>query len=235
MKRSEVNAIIREADAFFEKQGFPLPPFAHWSPDAWKKKGPEVAEIVDRRLGWDITDFGQGDFCKCGLAIFTVRNGPPEAVKTRTGKLYCEKVLMFRREQHCPFHFHWIKMEDLINRGGGELEVTVANSTPQEGLADSPVSLSIDGVARTFDARSKIRLQPGESVTMPPLTYHRIEGRHETVMAVEVSLVNDDDTDNRFLERVGRFATIEEDEPPVFLLREDYARYYPLFDKARRG
>ena len=59
-----------------------LPPFAYWSPQDWKKKGEEVGEIVDRRLGWDITDFGRGKFCKCGLAIFTLRNGNPADLPT---------------------------------------------------------------------------------------------------------------------------------------------------------
>ena len=45
-------------------------------------------------------------------------------------------------------------------------------------------------------------------------------------MIGEVSLVNDDNTDNRFLEPVGRFAEIEEDEEPMFLLRDDYERYW---------
>src|SRR5439155_6693078 len=108
MKRSEVNAIMREADAFFAKQGFYLPPFAHWSPEDWAKKGPEVGEIVDRRLGWDITDFGRNDFCSCGITLFTIRNGPPEDLARGKGKLYCEKILMFRRDQRCPYHFHWL-------------------------------------------------------------------------------------------------------------------------------
>jgi D-lyxose ketol-isomerase len=227
MKRSEINAILRETDAFFQKQGFPLPPFAYWSPGDWAQKGPEVSEIVDRRLGWDITDFGRGDFCKCGLAIFTLRNGAPENLKAGTGKLYAEKILMFRRDQVCPYHFHWIKMEDIINRGGGELVVQVCNSDAAEGLADTPVTLSLDGERRTVDARTELRLEPGASATLPPLCYHRIQGRLDNVMVAEVSLVNDDDTDNRFLERVGRFAAVEEDEPPLFLLRQDYARYYP--------
>src|SRR5882672_7327810 len=182
MKRSEVNAIMREADAFFAKQGFYLPPFAHWSPEDWKKKGPEVAEIVDRRLGWDITDFGRNDFCTCGITLFTI-----------------------------------------------------CNAAPDETLADTPVTLSLDGVSRTVDAGTGLRLQPGESASMPPYCYHQITGRHDRVMVGEVSLVNDDDRDNRFLEKVGRFADIEEDEPPVFLLRQDYVRYYPLFDPASRG
>ena len=43
----------------------------------------------------------------------------------------------------------------------------------------------------------------GQFATLTPLTYHRITARHDKVMAVEVSLVNDDDRDNRFLEKVG--------------------------------
>jgi D-lyxose ketol-isomerase len=39
--------------------------------------------------------------------------------------------------------------------------------------------------------------------------------------------VNDDRTDNRFYEPIGRFPEIEEDVPPLYLLTEDYAKYYP--------
>jgi D-lyxose ketol-isomerase len=226
MKRSEINAIMRAADAFFTRQGFHLPPFAYWSPQDWARKGEEVSEIVDRRLGWDITDFGMGKFCKCGLAIFTLRNGPAEDLKRGKGKLYCEKVLMIKHDQVCPFHFHWHKMEDIINRGGGDLVIQVYNSTPDEGVADTPVTLSRDGVRTTFDAGSEIRLQPGESLTLPPYCYHKLWGWRQDVMVVEVSLVNDDDHDNRFLRPIGRFSQIEEDERPLFLLRNDYERYW---------
>jgi D-lyxose ketol-isomerase len=217
---------MREADAFFQRQNFHLPPFAYWSPDEWKTKGEEVAEIVDHRLGWDITDFGRGKFCKCGLAIFTIRNGAVAGLRSGQGKLYCEKILMFRHDQVCPFHFHWHKMEDIINRGGGDLYVQVYNSDPQEGVDASPVTLSIDGTRRTVDAGTPIKLQPGESLTVPPYCYHKLWGWRSDVMVGEVSLVNDDDKDNRFLEPVGRFATIDEDEPPMFLLRDDYERYW---------
>ena len=226
MKRSEVNGIMRAADAFFRSNNFYLPSFAYWSPQEWKKKGEEVSEIVDRRLGWDITDFGRGRFCKCGLAIFTIRNGPAADLASGKGKLYCEKLLMFKHDQVCPFHFHWLKMEDIINRGGGELVVQVYNSTPEEGVAETPVTLSCDGTRKTFDAGTQIRMQPGESVTLPPFCYHKIWGWRHDVMVGEISLVNDDDTDNRFLEPVGRFADIEEDEAPIFLLRNDYERYW---------
>jgi D-lyxose ketol-isomerase len=227
MRRSEINGIMRAADAFFRSNGFYLPPFAYWSPQEWGKKGDEVSEIVDRRLGWDITDFGRGRFCKCGLAIFTIRNGVHTDLKAGKGKLYSEKILMFKHDQVCPFHFHWLKMEDIINRGGGDLVIQVYNSTPDEGVDErAPVTLSRDGTLTTFDAGTPVKLQPGESLTLPPTVYHKIWGWRHDVMVGEVSLVNDDDTDNRFLEPVGRFAEIDEDEPPVFLLRNDYERYW---------
>jgi len=185
-----------------------------------------VTEIVARRLGWDITDFGRGRFCKCGLAIFTIRNGSPADLPTGKGKLYCEKVLMFKHDQVCPFHFHWSKMEDIINRGGGELVVQVYNSNLEEGIADTPITLGQDGTRKVFDAGTAVRLQPGESLTLPPYVYHKIWGWRHDVMVGEVSLVNDDDRDNRFMEPLGRFADIEEDEQPIFLLRNDYERYW---------
>jgi D-lyxose ketol-isomerase len=37
-----------------------------------------------------------------------------------------------------------------------------------------------------------------------------------------VSKVNDDNTDNRFLEELDRFPTVDEDEPPYRLLVSDY-------------
>jgi len=42
------------------------------------------------------------------------------------------------------------------------------------------------------------------------------------VLLGEVSQCNDDNTDNRFYEKVGRFPAIEEDEPPYRLLCDEY-------------
>ena len=35
-------------------------------------------------------------------------------------------------------------------------------------------------------------------------------------------MVNDDNTDNRFLEGMGRFSAVEEDEAPLYLLCNEY-------------
>jgi len=117
MKRSEINAIIRDADAFIRQHQFYLPPFAHWTLDDWSHKGAEVSEIVTHKLGWDITDFGLGDYKNKGLFLFTIRNGSPANLKTCTGKVYAEKLLIVDDHQITPYHFHWQKVEDIINRG----------------------------------------------------------------------------------------------------------------------
>ncbi|MCS6773301.1 MAG: D-lyxose/D-mannose family sugar isomerase [Anaerolineae bacterium] len=223
MKRSEINAIMRDADAFLKAMHFYLPAWAYWSLDDWRKHREDAQEVINRRLGWDITDFGQGRFDELGLFLFTLRNGTLEALRAGRGMCYCEKVLISVPGQMIPLHYHWTKTEDIINRGGGELLVQVYNKTPDgDALDTSDVHLLCDGVRRTVPAGGIIRLRPGESVTLEPYCWHRFWAEGERVLTGEVSLVNDDQNDNCFLEPVGRFPTIEEDEPPLYLLVGDY-------------
>jgi hypothetical protein len=223
MKRSQINAMIRNADAFFAEHRFHLPPFAHWTPDQWRSKGPDVREIVQRRLGWDVTDFNQGDFHRTGLLLFTVRNGD---ASDPGSKPYAEKIMMVGVDQVTPLHFHWHKTEDIINRGGGKLVVQLYNASPDEGLANTPVTVSTDGVQRTVPAGGSVVLSPGESITLQPYCYHAFWGAEGTVLVGEVSAVNDDTSDNRFLDPLPRYAEIDEDEPPLFLLCTDYGAFY---------
>ena len=62
MKRSEINALIQEAKEFLKQSNFNLPPFASWTPEQWATTGREADEIRDNQLGWDLTDFGLGNF-----------------------------------------------------------------------------------------------------------------------------------------------------------------------------
>jgi len=226
MKRSEINASMLAADEFIHSRGFYLPPFAYWTPDTWEKKGTEVSEIVDNKLGWDITDFGRGDFNAFGLILFTVRNGNLHPGKTLKGKLYAEKIMVVGDGQVTPFHFHWSKMEDIINRGGGDLLIQLYNSTNDEKLDEkNEVHVSVDGLRRTLKAGDKVRLTPGESISLEQGCYHKFWSKGRTLVG-EVSQVNDDQGDNRFFEATGRFPAIEEDVPPLYLLSSDYPHYY---------
>lgn len=222
MKRSEINQIMRNTVSFIDSLCFKLPSFAYWRPKEWMGKGHEYDEIRNNMLGWDITDFGSGNYKKTGLLMFTIRNGNYNLQKYI--KPYAEKILIVEEEQITPFHFHWKKMEDIINRGGGNLLVKVYNSSQSEELANSNVMVSSDGRNYEVPAGSTIRILPGESITLPAGQYHSFWGEKGTgkILLGEVSKVNDDTIDNRFLETVGRFPIIEEDEEPLYLLCHEY-------------
>ena len=225
MKRSEINRIMKEATDFITSRGFVLPPFVLWGADDWADKGDEYDELKRNMLGWDITDFGSGDFGKVGLLMITLRNG--NMYNPKYNKPYAEKLLISEEGQLTPYHFHRKKMEDIINRGGGNLIVKLYNSTPDEKLADTDVTISSDGRNYTVPAGTVIRLTPGESITIAPGQYHCFyaEPGYGKVMLTEVSKVNDDRVDNRFLEEVGRFPAIDEDEKPLHLLSMDYEEF----------
>ena len=126
-----------------------------------------------------------------------------------------------------PTHFHHQKMEDIINRGGGNLIIRLWNATADDQIADTPVTVSADGARVTVAAGGILTLRPGDSVCLPQRNYHRFWGEEGkgTVLVGEVSRVNDDRVDNHFYDPVGRFPAIEEDEEPLHLLYSDYARY----------
>lgn len=224
MKRSEINTIIREAVEFFEEMKFKLPPFAHFSSDDWKNPQINHREILDLQLGWDITDFGHGDFLKEGLLLFTLRNGTPKGIY---GKPYAEKIMIVRENQYTPMHYHWYKMEDIINRGGGNLLIRFHKADENDGLSDEDVTITFDGVEKTIKAGEIVTLEPGESVTIPQKVYHTFWGEEGRglVLTGEVSMVNDDSSDNRFLDPVGRFPEIVEDEEPYRFIGADYERF----------
>jgi hypothetical protein len=226
MKRSDINTIISSAQQFLAQHQFHLPPFAAWTPEEWRRKGPEVQEIFENQLGWDITDFGSGDFPKCGLFLFTIRNGRPASLHGMQGKTYAEKIMIVEVGQVTPLHFHWQKTEDIINRGGGNLVLRLYNSTPDEQLANTEITVSLDGEVRKVSAGGTAVLHPGESITLPPRLYHAFWGECSRVLVGEVSMVNDDRTDNRFHAPIGRFPQIDEDALPLHLLTMDYANYY---------
>lgn len=230
MKRSEINNIMQDGLHFLEKDmHFLLPPFARWTPQDWESKGEESQDIVKQQLGWDITDFGSGNFSKVGLFLFTIRNGSFEELKKTNGKTYAEKAMIVLEEQITPIHFHYQKMEDIINRGGGELVIQLWNSLPDKELDTiNDVIVSVDGVRVTVKAGNTLILTPGESVCLPQGNYHKFWGKKGkgTVFVGEVSRVNDDYVDNHFYEEIGRFADIEEDVAPKHLLYGDYKNYY---------
>ena len=221
MKRSIINGYIKEAKEFITKMQFALPPFAYWSPKEWKEKGQEYDEIRNNMLGWDLTDFGSGDYNKLGLFLFTIRNGN---INDKTGKTYAEKLLIVKPGQITPWHYHLSKMEDIINRGGGgTLKIQLYCSLDEHTLDEtSDVPVSVDGRNYTVKAGSIVKLGTGESITLKQGVFHQFWSDDAMLLLGEVSMLNDDHKDNFFLEERGRFPAIEEDQEPLHLLVGDY-------------
>jgi len=222
--RSVVNEILRGAIAFCREMNFHLPAFAYWSPERWQEAGHEYDQIRENMLGWDVTDFGKGDFERIGLALFTIRNGNPQALG-EGDKTYCEKLLIVRQHQVTPYHYHFNKMEDIICRAGAKLCVQVYNPAKDRTLDDkTPVAVSIDGRRLRVPAGTVIELHPGESITLPSYQYHQFWAEGGTSLVGEVSKVNDDEKDNHFLPalKVGRFPRIKSDVEPLHYLCWEY-------------
>ncbi|NIM95360.1 MAG: D-lyxose/D-mannose family sugar isomerase [Anaerolineales bacterium] len=229
MKRSEINEFIQDAIDFIEGKGFYLPPFAHWKLADWQSKGEEIREIIDNQLGWGLTDFGTGNYKEYGLFMITIRNGHPDNVKTGQGKTYCEKILLSDENQITPLHTHWVKDEDIINRGGGNLVIQLYMANEDGSLSDEDITISLDGVTKTVKAGDTVTLKPGDSIYLPTGLYHKFWGEGGRVMVGEVSLVNDDTSDNRLYDPIDSwFPEIEEDVPPTYLLCSDYAKFTNL-------
>ena len=223
MKRSRINDIMAAADDMIRHYGFVLPPFAYWSPDEFKARKGQAQAIITARMGWDITDYGQGAFDELGLFLFTLRNGKLADLQRGGGMCYAEKLLISKQDQLSPMHTHVIKAEDIINRGGSTLIIELYGSDDKGAFAeDKGGTVWCDGIRRPYGPGDKLRLQPGESVTLMPGDWHAFWGEGGDVLIGEVSTVNDDETDNVFREPIGRFAKIDEDVAPTHLLVSDY-------------
>ena len=226
MTRSQINQIIEGTIHFFKSMNFSLPEFAFFSIDDWEKVIDNAQEIFDLGLGWDITDFGSGEFKKTGLTLFTLRNG--SQYEKKYPKPYAEKIMFVQVDQVTPYHYHWNKVEDIINRGGGDLVFKLANSTPDDALDMSPVQIVVDGIKQIVEPEKEFLLRPGQSLSLPQKLYHTFYGREKDVLVGEVSMVNDDKKDNKFVECNPRFSEIVEDEAPMYLLVTDYMKFLSL-------
>ncbi len=224
MKRSEINKALKELKSMCKKFHCYLPPFCHMTPEEWESAGTELDEVRDCMLGWDITDFGLGDFDRFGFSLITIRNGSRRQPEMYP-KVYAEKLLYLKEGQKAANHFHWFKTEDIINRGGGNVLIRVFNALPDEEIDyESDVIVHTDGRKRVVSAGTQIKLTPGESIWITQRMYHDFEVEPGTgpVLLGEVSQCNDDNNDNRFNPLVGRFPEIEEDEMPYRLLCNEY-------------
>lgn len=219
MKRSEVNGLLEQAKKLLNENSFRLPSFAYWSLEEWKKA--DIGTIKKTMLGWDITDFGSGDYYKMGAVLFTIRNG--EQKENGLGTPYAEKIIIVPDGGRLPLHYHDTKTEDIINRGGGTLWMKLYNAKDDNSVDfENDVVVYCDGIEKTYKAGEVIEVSTGDSMTLTPRMYHVFGAKNGDLVVGEVSSINDDNIDNYFAEPVSRFSEIEEDEPILHPLCNEY-------------
>ena len=229
MKRSEINTIIADTEDFIKLSGMILPPFAFWDPDQLRTfvRKHACRDIVKFGLGWTVTDFGLGNFIKHGLVVFTTRMGDYQNITRGKGKVYAEKVLVQRKEQKTPLHYHRAKTEDIINRSDSTFQINLYHATDTGEINETErLAVNVDGQDREFIPGENINLKGGESLTIEPKIYHEFTAVDNDVLAVEISSANDDINDNFFYDPVGVANVIDEDEDPRYLLVQDYEKEF---------
>jgi D-lyxose ketol-isomerase len=223
MKRSEINAAIIYAARLCEKNRIALPGFSRWNAGKWRAEKEKTDVMRKVMLGWDVTDFGTGDFKNSGAILFTVRNGTLQG----EGTPYAEKYLIFKGGQFIPMHYHYKKTEDIINRGAGLLTLILYRSNSDGTLnKKDDVDIYCDGRLVTVKAGAEFTVGAGDSITLTPGIYHTLGSKAEDgdLIAGEVSSINDDNLDNHFLDPLGRFTRIDEDEAALFPLCNETAK-----------
>ena len=220
MYRSQINKIISENIIFAENLGFMLPPFAKWTVDDWKSKGNEYESICKNGMGWDISDYGLGNFEKTGIVAFTIRNGKEKVYGFE--KPYAEKLLFLEPYQEVPTHFHPSKIEDLINRGCVDLYIQLFNAQNDNSISTAPVDVYMDGFTFSVSAGSIITIKPGESITLMPRQYHKFWAENGKALLGEVTMTNND---HYFFDIEPSETKIIEDAKPIYFLTNEYPNF----------
>jgi len=230
VKRSEINATLLLARDFFEAYRFKLPKWAAWSPVNWDYSGEEMQAIKDCQLGWDVTDFAQGNFSEQGMTSFMLRNGapslepPPDHAPQEAKRHYSEKIMLVQLHQTLPLLALKHRTQDLINRGGGDLVVQVYLSTTEYELDEKKrVPLQVNGIAYNVKAGGIVRLVSGDGLTLQPATYYKYWAEKASCIVGAISTTCDETNDYLFFDpNCQRFPSIEPDESPLHLLHYEY-------------
>ena len=230
--RSLINAEVERAMQIAEHFGFALPEYAYWSPDQWLEVGADYDEVRQCMLGWDVTDFGSGNYCKIGRTLFTLRNGRND--DARYTKSYAEKLLINPVGQQAPPHYHRNKREDIICRSPGVIAVRLRATDDKGQPSEKMFNISVDGRQFRLKPDETIYLKDGQSVMIPPRTIHEFWCEQGAgfeadgvgyAISTEISSVCDDWNDNVFLvDGAERFPQIKEDEPARHVLVHEYPK-----------
>ena len=224
MKRSFIESRIEAMLALCDKHGVALPPFALWDEAQYRADPAAAKRIAEAGLGWNIVEFQQGGYFREGLSVFTLRMGDWRHLGAGRGRLYGEKALMAEDGQRTPHHYHVVKTEDVINRGGAKFIVELVKVDRSGAPLKERFRVLKDVKTLDLGPGDRVTLEPGESLVLEPFVAHAFWAEGGVTLAGEVSLANDDMTDNYFFPTPEPPAPIDEDRAKRFVTTRDHAR-----------
>ena len=163
MKRSEINNAIETAKKMMDTYNWTLPKWGYWSKEDYNNNPEMTKYLKDHQMGWDVTDFGKDNFNSQGITLFCIRNG---IQSNFDDKPYAEKLLFMQEGQEIPFHSHKIKLEDIINRGGGDLAIEFLEIDNNNKQLSKKITVLVDGEKIELDPHEPLILKKGQSVTV---------------------------------------------------------------------
>ncbi len=224
MKRSFIDARIDRMRELCDRHGVALPPFALWGEGDFQANPDAARLIAERGMGWNVVEFKPGLFAREGLTLFTLRMGDWRELGAGRGRLYAEKAILAEDRQRAPHHYHRVKTEDILNRGGARFVVELSKVDAQGAPLKDRFRALKDVSVLDLGPGDQVRLEPGESLTLEPFVAHAFWAEGGAAIAGEVSLVNDDTTDNYFLPPLEPFPPIAEDAPARYVTVRDHGR-----------
>ena len=228
MKRSFIDSRIDTMLEMCEKHGVRLPPFALWNEAQYRADPAAAQRIAEGTLVWNIVEFKAGAFARDGLSVFTLRMGDWKQLGSGRGRLYGEKALLAENGQRTPHHYHIVKTEDIVNRGGARFVVELFKVDRTGAPTKERFRVLKDVKTLELGPGDQVRLEPGESLTLDPFVAHAFWAEGGAVVAGEISLANDDRSDNYFLPPPEAPAPVEEDKPRRYVTTRDHARIVGL-------
>jgi len=223
MRRSFIDARIDAMLEFCARQKFALPPFALWGEADFRGNLDAARRIAEAGLGWNVVEFKPNGFASDGLTLITTRMGPWRDLSKGRGRLYGEKAMMALDGQRTPHHYHVVKTEDILNRGGARFVVELFKVDQSGARVNERFDVLKDATMLRLAPGDRVTLEPGESIVLEPFVAHAFWAEGGSVLAGEVSLVNDDSTDNYFLPPLPPAAPIEEDAAACYVTVRDHA------------
>jgi D-lyxose ketol-isomerase len=227
MRRSFVDSRIDAMLEFCSRQKYALPPFSLWDPARFRADPVAARRIADGGLGWSVVEFEPKAFAKEGLTLFTTRMGDWRELCKGRGRLYGEKAIMALDGQRTPHHYHIVKTEDILNRGGARFVVELYRVDRNGLRMNDRFDVQKDASTINLGPGDRVTLEPGESIVLEPFIAHAFWAEGGPVLAGEVSLVNEDAVDNYFVPPLSPAEPLEEDATARYVMARDHRALLP--------